>query len=117
MKRKLKRWTEEEHEQILTFFREPKTGTEKDNLAATLGRTWNSIYNKHWELKNPEKAQASKDRAKLVEKQRRLAKGKDEHEIIKVTHIAPKLTILKIGKCTIETYSTKIKIDDVLIEV
>ena len=114
-KSRLKSWSPEEIVDLKEFFSQTRTKEEKDVFAKKLGRTFGAIYNKHWALQNPEKAKAQK----IKDRQKR---GTNQNnEVIQVTHvekqIAPLINTIKIGKCTIETYSSKIKIDDVLIEV
>tara|TARA_R110000796_G_scaffold168210_2_gene285107 strand:- start:686 stop:1054 length:369 start_codon:yes stop_codon:yes gene_type:complete len=119
-KRKLKVWTQEEYVEVKAFFSLPKSREEKDAFAKKLDRTYPSIYNKHWSLANPEKHNAARNRMKLLKTAKKDIE-QNNSEFVKVTHvnktIAPLVTTIKIGKCVIETYSSKIKIDDVLIEV
>ena len=102
-----KMWTEEEHKEVLEFFNSPKTKEEKDALSLKLGRTWNSIYNRFWDSKNPKKKSAKKS-------------NKAQNEKIIVSHVQreiPLSTTIKIGDVIVETFSSRIKVNDVLIEV
>ena len=118
--RTLKRWTPEALALVAEYFALTNpTKKQKKDLQKELGRTWGAIYNKNWELRNPIKAKACKDRAKSKEKSRRNGTS-PKTDVIQVTHVTKlptNVTTIKIGECIIETYSSKIKINDVLIEV
>lgn len=106
--RKLKVWTKEELQIIKNFFSEARTADEKLNISKQLSRSWNAIYNKNWSLSHPESIK--KANRKYVEKHA-------TKDMITVSHVKLPFTTLRIGECVIETHSTKIKVNNTLLEM
>lgn len=121
-KRVLKRWNSEDNQELVAFFSMDRSREEKDVFAKRLGRTWGAIYNRHWDMKNPDSKERAKAKAKANAKSRaKKLEAQEKNEKLIVTHIqataTPGMTTIKIGECIIETYSSKIRINNVLIEV
>lgn len=116
-KRILKRWTPEDIAKVVDFCKESRTRIEKDEFAASLDRNWGTIYNKNWEQINPKKVQASKQKVIDARAEKKEIPSPPPTDIT-VTHInPPTFTTIKIGECRIETHSTKIRINNILIEL
>lgn len=124
-KRILKQWSEEEINDLKNFFKDisTKTREDKDVFAKKLDRTWTSIYNKHWDLSNPNLKKVAQQKAKerLRSKKEKDSGIKVDNEKLIVTHLKKEVSLrsfsIKIGEAVIETESRQIKVDGVLIEV
>ena len=102
-------WSTEDLAKLTAFFSEERTNEEKKEFAKELDRTWDGIYRKHWMIS---KGTASR---KKVVKTAKIAQSSQKE--IKVTHLQKHPTHIRIGDVVIETYSSRIKVNDVLIDV
>lgn len=113
-KRKLLVWTEADIELVKDFFSEERTKDEKSDICQILNRTWNSVYNKGWELKKYPNGKP-KATPKAVVKAVKPAAS------VTVTHLTqPEVvftTKIRIGSAVVETQAKSFKVNDVLIEV
>ena len=116
-KRKLQRWTTEELTLLKEFFAIKRNTTERNLISAKLNRTFSSIYNKHWSLKNPVSVKKSKARTRSNAKTKIINKEKNEKIVVTHVQTLPQPMTIRIGEVVIETFSSAVKINDVLIEV
>lgn len=111
-----KKWSTEDESKVISFFKETKgsipTKEQKDEISKELGRRYKTIYIKFW-LLNKKKGLIGKKRTKNNNN----VKNNDK---IVVTHVNQKVPMfvntIKVGEVVIETFSKRIKVNDVFIE-
>lgn len=123
--RTMVRWKKQDEAKVKKFFSMTHTLEEKEKFASELGRNYTSVYAKYKDILKKEKRILEKN--KLSDKKDNnnnnniIDKIPLEKETIVVTHINPGLSVPTIIRLengvSIETFSSKIKINDVFIEV
>lgn len=113
-----KKWSTEDESKVMSFFKKIKgpspTKVQRENISKELNRPYTAIYTKFWTL-NGKKGITNKKSTKNNNN------AKKDDKIV-VTHVNQKVPMfvntIKIGEVAIiETFSNKIKINDVFIEV
>lgn len=105
LKDKRRNWKPEEVEKLKTYFSMKRTVAEKEALVKELDRKYNTIYVKYLDLnKNKPTVQKNSSEKELV--------------VTNISHPKiPTVTTIKVGDAIMETFASRIKINDVFIEV
>lgn len=119
--RTMVRWKKQDEAKVKKFFSMTHTLEEKEKFASELGRNYTSVYAKYKDILKKEKRILEKNKLSDKKDNNIIDKIPSEKETIVVTHINPGLSVPTIIRLengvSIETFSSKIKINDVFIEV